>query len=109
MDSSSSIAFSKDKSLISVLVFATIVSIHSAPARRSRRSYKVFNASSSVHQSGHMRGRRLRQTLKVVAALENGHNAPMRAGIGDVHDFARDPGKVGFNQVEVRQRVAHMR
>src|SRR5437763_1149988 len=103
MDSSSSIAFSKDKSLISVLVFAAIVSIHSAPTSRSRRSYNAFNATSSSHQSCHMRCHRVPQALKVVAALENGHNAPIGARIGDIHDFSRDPGKVGFDQVEVRQ------
>ena len=52
---------------------------------------------------------RARKPLQIIAALEQGHDAALGARIGNVHQFLGDPRVVGFNEIEIGERVARVR
>ena len=56
-----------------------------------------------------MGGRGQRQTLEIVAALENRDDAPARVLLGQVHQLQRDPGEIALDELQLAQRVSTMR
>src|SRR4026208_140979 len=102
IDSSSSMARSKGIFLTSLLFSAISLSgvVHWV---------KDSPDSLSVHQGGHVGRIRARRPLRIIAALEQGHDAALGARIGNVHQFLGDPRVVGFNEIEIGERVARVR
>src|SRR3954470_700522 len=113
IDSSSSIAFSKESFLTSawlvsaMLVFRMIATQRWASMTMLPLSSAGFDPSPP-HQGRHMGGDRLGKSFEVVAALEHRDDAPAAITVGALHELGRDPGEIGLDQVEVRQRVARM-
>src|ERR1700693_2697716 len=92
--SSSSIARSKDSCVTSELVLSAMIG-SGCGACQSRPSYRYC---LTPHQRRDMGGRRLRQALEVVAALEDGDDAALRAHVGNRHDLARHPAEIRLDQ-----------
>src|ERR1700730_17658574 len=97
IDSSSSIARSKLSFLTSSWVFSDIVlflvdSLTVAELNAWMRAY--CGGNSRAHQRADMGCDRFFQALQIIAALEHRDNSPLRACIGDFHQFARQPAEV---------------
>src|SRR5215213_5983120 len=61
------------------------------------------------HQRGHMRSHRFGQPLKVVATFEQRHDAAVGPAIRQLHQLLRDPGVIGLDEIQVRERIAYVR
>src|SRR5882757_1847633 len=110
--SSSSIARSKDSFLTSAWVFSAICAFPDAPRQgaESNQFLRTYcGGDLAGHQCGDVFRYRLFQPLQVVAALQHRDNPPLRAGIGGVHQLARDPAEILGLDVERGQRIAVMR
>src|SRR6266404_3767607 len=113
IDSSSSIAFSKESFLTSawlvsaMLVFRMIATQGQALIEMLPFSRAGFDPSSP-HQRRHMGGDRLRKSFNVVATLDHRDDTAAAISVGAIHELGRDPGEIGLDQVEVRQRIARM-
>src|SRR3984893_17545586 len=97
IDSSSSIARSKLSFLTSSWVFSDIVLFPDAPftgAELNAWMRAYCGGNSRAHQRADMGCDRFFQALQIIAALEPRDNSPLRACIGDVHQFARHPAEV---------------
>src|SRR4051812_7416648 len=104
--SSSSIARSKDRRLTSALVLSGMITFLGAASRILARPRALLSAP---HQGGHMGGGRIGQADEVVATLQHGDDAALGGRFGNLHDLARDPFEVRFHQIDVGERIAHMR
>src|ERR1700730_3437693 len=106
--SSSSIARSKLSFLTSTRVFSAI--LLSQKRRFSGADLNDLRAycDSCAHQRGDVSGDRLLQALQIIAALEHRDNSAAGAGVGDVHQLARDPAEILRLQIERGQRIAIM-
>ncbi len=49
------------------------------------------------------------QTFEIIATFENRNDAGPAGALGQVHELAGDPGKIGFGQIEIGERIAPMR
>src|SRR4030081_4000318 len=113
IDSSSSIAFSKESFLTSAWLVSAML-VFRMIATQGWGSMKMLPLSpagfdpSSPHQRRHMGGDRLGESFEVVAALEHRDDPPAAIPVGAIHELGRDPGEIGLDQVEVRQRIARM-
>src|SRR5882762_4868455 len=113
IDSSSSIAFSKESFLTSawlvsaMLVFRMIATQGQALIKMLPFSRAGFDPSSP-HQRRHMGGDRLRKSFEVVAALEHRDDPAAALSVGAIHELGCDPGEIGLDQVQVRQRIARV-
>src|SRR6516162_3560977 len=67
------------------------------------------DALSRLHQRSDVGGDRIRQALEVVAAFEHGDDAASGACVRNLHELARRPIEIRFEQIEVGEGVAHMR
>ncbi len=61
------------------------------------------------HQRHDMGCDRSRQALEIVSAFKDGDQVTVTMSIGNVHQRARCPRKVGFDQIKAPKRVAHVR
>src|SRR4030081_166116 len=112
IDSSSSIAFSKESFLTSAWLVSAML-VFRMIATQGQVSMKMLPLSRtgfdlSPHQRRHMGGDRLRKSFEVVAALEHRDDPATAIAVGAIHELGRDPGEIGLDQVEVRQRIARM-
>jgi hypothetical protein len=55
-----------------------------------------------------MRGDGTAEGSEVIASFENRHDAAAAALLRDLHKPPRDPRKVGFDEIEVAERIAMM-
>src|SRR5665213_601797 len=111
IDSSSSIARSKLSFLTSSWVFSAIVlSRMRARTRRGADSKicmrRYCGGNSRAHQCSDMGRDRLLQALQIIAALEHRDNSSPGAGIGEVHQLARDPAEIFGLEIERGQGIA---
>src|SRR5205823_7314606 len=112
IDSSSSIARSKESFLTSTWVFSAISSSRMRPVRAQNQTTILrayCGGDLRAHQCGDMGRNRLFQALQVVAALEHRDKAATCACACLVHQPARDPAEIIRLQVERGQRIAVMR
>src|ERR1700742_343323 len=61
---------------------------------------------STAHQRDDVGGCRFRQAFKIIAAFEDGDDAPLRGLVGDIHDLAGRPGEVLLDELQVGEGVA---
>lgn len=66
-------------------------------------------SASRPHQPVDVSADREGQPLKVVAAFQQGDDAPVAAFGGDIHQFFCRPGEIMLAKAEVGQRIALMR
>src|SRR6266446_1685400 len=93
IDSSSSIARSKESFLTSVWVFSAISGsrVRQSPGAESNEFLRAHcGGNSRSHQRGDMGCHRLLEPLKVVAAFEHRDNSAAGAFVRNVHQLARD-------------------
>ncbi len=55
-----------------------------------------------------MRGGRAREAFEIVAALEQRNEPSAAAPLGERDEALRHPGKIGFVQIEIAERIAKM-
>src|SRR5437588_7780091 len=97
IDSSSSIARSKESFLTSVWVFSAISGSrvrHSLTLESNEFLRAHCGGKSSSHQRGDMGCRRFLQPLKVVTAFQHRDNPAAGTFVRNVHQLARDPAEV---------------
>src|SRR3984885_6940025 len=110
--SSSSSARSKLSFLTSIWVFSAILLSRMRPFGNADSNVSMWaycGGNSRAHQCGDVCCDRLFQALQIVAALQHRDDSPPRAGIGDVHQLARDPAEIFRFEIERRQGIAVMR
>src|SRR6185295_14022540 len=61
--------------------------------------------SPSLHERLDVHADRLGERGQVVAAFEHRNQTPMRVLVGDFGDLGRRPGKVGFDQAQIGERI----
>src|ERR1700681_3061451 len=108
IDSSSSIARSKESFLTSTWVFSAILFSQMRPFTGAdlnivMRAY--CGGGSRAHQCGDVCRDRLFQALQIISALEHRDNSATGARIGDIHQFTRDPAEVFRPEIERGQRI----
>src|SRR6516165_7979913 len=104
IDSSSSIARSKGICPISLLSFWAMLAIVDGIAASA-----IGSCSLGVHQGSDMGGNRVAECLQVIAAFKQRDNTATGATVGHIHDLLRGPDEIGLGQIDVGERVAHMR
>src|SRR5688500_9752028 len=65
--------------------------------------------SSGLHEPAYMRRRRIRQSLQIVAPLQERHHPAVCPSVGDVLQLAGRPVEILRIQVDLGQRVAAVR
>src|SRR5271166_5413325 len=65
--------------------------------------------TSPLHQSGDVGGGRIREPVEVIAAFEHRYDTAVGALVGDLHEALRRPREIRLEQIEIGERVAHMR
>src|SRR5262249_4472119 len=124
IDSSSSIARSKGSCPISLLSFWAIAKGQNSLISASRnpqgrgprpqsytglREVQSGRAGLRMHQGGDMGGNRVAERLQVIAAFEQRDDTATGTTVGHIHDLLRGPDEIGLGQIDVGERVAHMR
>src|SRR3954468_13741832 len=111
IDSSSSIARSKLSVFTSTWVFSAILRSRLRPficANPTIFLRGYCGGDSRAHQCRDVGRHRLFQALQVVTAFEDRDHAIARAGVGDIHQLARDPAEVFRVQIDVGEGIAAM-
>src|ERR1700710_2649879 len=108
IDSSSSIARSKLSFLTSTWVFSAILlsRMRPSPRRRLKMVVRMYcGGNSRAHQRGDVGRSRLLQALQIIAALQHRDNSAAGAGVGNIHQLARDPAEIVGLEIERGQGI----